>query len=305
MPLSMEYGRAREEEREKAVSFETIALLSGDREKAYRLVMALPDAGIPFDTMTADALSGVLGKESGEILRTREEIAGAFRKERLPVRIIFPESPYFPEEKGEKFPCLYAAGDLSLLRKPRVTLAGMPHPTMQGRSDMAAAVSYFVSHGVAMVIPLSEGLPLAAASLALEKGGMVIGVPASSVSKCVSHDMAEIQGRIYSSGLLLSPFPPSQKSERWLVMIRSRFIASISGSVFLAEEKDGGPSWPLFDAVLSTGGRAMFPAAMLTVPSYTWAASRCSSGALTYTSAKDLRRLVPRRVMDDEPDLFS
>ncbi len=293
-------------EREKAVNYETILSLCGDRAKAYRLLMALPDAEAPLEGEALAALSSVLGRTEAEIASLRVDIESAFLSERLSARSIFPEFPLFPEEKGETFPCIYAAGSLDLLAMRRVTLVGMPSPSMQGRDDMAEAVSYFAEHSVAMVIPLSEGLPSMAASLALDKGGCVIGVPSSSVSKCVSHEMAELQGRIYASGLLISPFPPSQKTERWLVMIRNRFIASISEAVFLAEEKDGGPSWPIFDSVLVEGGRAMFPSSMLTVPSYTWAASRYSAGgALTYSSVRDLRRLVPSRQKSIAPDLFS
>ena len=89
-------------------------------------------------------------------------------------------------------------------------------------------------------------------------------------------------------------------------MIRNRFIASISGSVLLAEEKDGGPSWAIFDKVLENGGRAMLSRSMLDVPSYRWARERMESGALSYATDSDLKRIVPKvKSISFEPDLFS
>ena len=201
---------------------------------------------------------------------------------------------------------IYAAGDLSLLDGQRITLTGMPKPSFQGRSDAAAAVSYFIEHDAAVLTTLDDGIPSLAVSMLLKGGGKPIAVLSGPLSKCASTLDAQLQGRVFASGLLLSVFPPSQKLERWLVMIRNSFIASISGSVLLAEEKDGGPSWSVFDKVLAAGGRAMLSASMLSVPSYTWARQRAESGALTYSSGRDLRRLLPKAALaDDVPDLFS
>ncbi len=292
-------------EKERAANYETIAALTGDRERAYRLAMALPDPDKPlYDA--ASVLAETIGREAGEISRLRAAIGEAFASERIDTRILFPESPLFPREMGERFPVIYAAGDLSLLKGRRVAFLGMPKPSMQGRSDAFDALSWFISEGVAVMLTLDDGIPIFALDRTLKNGGKAIAILSGPLSKCASEAEAELQGRVYASGLLLSVFPPSQRIERWLVMVRNSFMASISESAFLAEEKDGGPSWSVFDKVLTSGGRAMLSASMLDVPSYSWARKRTESGALTCSSAKDLRRLVPRAfAAADVPDLFS
>ncbi len=289
----------------RAVNYETIFALTGSRERSYRLLMALPDPDESLES-AASALSETIGKGRDEIVDLHEKISHSFESEKINTKVLFPESPLFPEEKGEFFPVIYAAGDLSLLERKWVTFLGMPRPSMQGRHDAASAASVMLSEEIPVLLPLDDGLPAMTAELLLKNNGRIIGVVSGPISKCESETEARLRSRIYASGLLLSVFPPCQKTERWLVMIRNSFIASISASVFLAEEKDGGPSWSVFDKVLASGGRAMLSASMLEVPSYTWARKHIESGALTYSSEKDLKRIVPRtRNAERQPDLFS
>lgn len=292
-------------DKERAANYEALYLLTGKREKAYELVMALPDPDKPLDCVASE-LSQVIRKDISEITRVRRAIADSFSGERITTKALFPENPYFPDESGELFPVIYASGDLPLLKRRRLSVVGMPKPSMQGRSDAMKIVSYLIANDIVAMVSLDDGIPLMVAEAMLERNGKVIAVLSGPISRCSSEKEAVIRGRLYASGLLLSVFPPAQKTERWLVMIRNSFMASVSESVFLAEEKDGGPSWSVFDKVLAQGGRAMLSSSMLEVPSYRWAVSRTESGALTFSSDKDLRRIVPRSTKADEvPDLFS
>ncbi len=292
-------------DKEKAVNYETLFTITGDRARAYRLLMALPDPEVNLDS-AIPALSETVGKDGKEIAEIRKAIYDAFSSERIETKAIFPESPLFPKEEGEFFPVIYASGDLSLLSSRRVTVLGMPKPSMQGKSDALSVLSYFAEHDVTALVSLDDGIPMLSAEVMLRGNGRLIAVLSGPISKCTSEDEARLRGKIYASGLLLSIFPPSQRIERWLVMVRNSFMASISESVFLAEEKDGGPSWSVFDKVLAGGGRAMLSASMLDVPSYTWARRHIESGALTYSGDKDLKRIIPKAADRAQvPDLFS
>ncbi len=292
-------------DKQRAVNYETLYALTGDRERAYKLTMALPDPEAPLDT-GAEVLSEITGKRAEEIVSMRSFVMQAFESERIETKVIFPESPLFPKQYGDYFPVLYASGNMDLLKDRFLTVLGMPRPSMQGRFDVLQVVPHLAREEAGLLVTLDEGIPSIAAEAMLSENGRVIAVLSDPVSKCASEKEARIRARVYASGLLISVFPPSAKIERWHVMIRNGFIASISEGVFLAEEKDGGPSWSVFDKVLARGGRAMLSSSMLEVPSYTWAARHVESGALTYSSEKDLRRILPRRTKAEEvPDLFS
>lgn len=292
-------------DKERAVNYETLYTLTSDRERAYKLTMALPDPEAPFGDAVS-VISELLEKRKEEVVSLREEIALSFENERIATKAIFPESPLFPHEYGEYFPVIYASGNLELLKTRTLTILGMLRPSMQGRYDALQVLSYLISEDVTAILTLDDGIPFLVAENMLSRNGNVIAILSDPISRCSSANEAKLRARIYASGLLLSVFPPSVRSERWHVVVRNNFIASISESVFLAEEKDGGPSWAVFDKVLARGGRAMLSSSMLEVPSYTWAGRHIESGSLTYSSEKDLRRLLPKKVKASrEPDLFS
>ena len=292
-------------DKEKAANYETLFALTGDRERSWKLLMALPDPEIPL-TESAEVIASVIGVSAERIISERASIASAFASERIETNVLYPEHPYFPEERGEFFPVIYASGNLELLKKRKVTFLGMPRPSMQGKSDALDALGCLMKEDVTVLLTLDDGLPVFAAQFLLNNSGNVIAVLPSPVSKCQDKEQAMLRGRIYASGLLLSVFPPSQKIERWLVMVRNSFLSSITEAAFLAEEKDGGPSWAVFDRVLASGGRAMLSSSMLEVPSYTFAAKRINNGALTFSSHRDLKRIIPRaRKEIDGSDLFS
>ncbi len=289
----------------EAALYEAIYSLSQDSSEAFSLMRAVPDIS-SFSLSDAGVIGDVIDKSAEDVFSRYSDYLACFSRDAMPYSILFPESRYFPEEKGDYFPVIYASGNMKLLSSQRVTIIGMPRPSMQGKTDTAKAVSYFAEHGVTIAVPLDSGVGLLATKLALKAGAPVIAFLSTPLSGSESDEMMEIQAEIFANGLLLSIFPPFQKSERWHVMIRNRFIASVSSSVFLAEEKDGGPAWSIFDKVLLNGGRAMLSSSMLEVPSYKWARMRLESGALSYSSASDLRRIIPKAIhISEEPDLFS
>ena len=220
---------------EEAKCFEALVLLLKDQKKAWKLMNELNidgSASLPF---YINVLYASCGKSADEISSCYKQISDAFASEHIDFSIIPKISPLFPYNKSEEpVYYLYAAGNTELLKKKRVTCLGSPLPSLQGKSDMAKAVSEILALDYAVCAPLDNGLSAFALSYALKEGGDAIGILSGSLSKCPHSGLLELMGQLYEKGLLLSQFPPSTKSEKWHVVLRNRFIAGISEDIFLA-----------------------------------------------------------------------
>ena len=292
---------------EEAKCYETLLALYGwDMDRAYSVyseLSRLADITEPFASY-AERFSDVIGN-TGEALTIWRSVRDAFDSLSMPFTVLTPESVYFPRMKGAFFPFIYAAGDISLLQRKIVTMTGMPRPSIQGRSDMlGAAGALMKEEGVAMA-PLDPGLPSFALQVALRFRGKAIGVLSTPLSKCQSEQLIPLQKELMEKALVISVFAPSRVTERWFGKVRNSFIASISDAVFVAEEKDGGPSWSIADQACEHGAKLMVPIFASSNPEYRWTKKRVEDGALVYSREKDIRRLLPKREKEILPDLFS
>ncbi len=299
---------------EEAKCFEALVQLSGDTKKAWKLMMDLNIDGSVSLPFYGNAIYAAIGKDNNEISQTYKAVSEAFDSERIDYSIIPSTSPLFPYNKStEPVYYLYSAGNTELLTKRMVTCIGSPLPSLQGKSDMAKAVAAIVELDGAVIAPLDSGLGAFALSVALKEGGAAIGVLSTSISKCPSQNLIELMSALYENGLLISQFAPSVKSQKWHIVLRNRFLAGISESVYLAEDKNGGPSWSIFDSAKELGARTMISHSLVENPNCKWAYDRVKNGSLIEKTPVDIKKLLPpkrgnaKRVEFDDltPDLFS
>lgn len=292
---------------EEAKCYETLLALYGyDADRAYSVyseLSRLTDTSESFASY-AEKYEDLIGNPE-EALSIWRAVRDAFDSEKVPCTVISEQSPYFPEMKGDFFPFIYASGNISLLNGKIVTMLGMPQPSIQGRSDMLGAAGALMQEGGIVMAPLDPGLPSFALQVALRFRGSAIAVLSTPLSRCTSEHLLPLQKDLMEKALVLSVFSPYRKTERWFGKIRNSFIASISSSVFVAEEKDGGPSWSIADPAVSHGAKLMVPIFASSNPAYQWMKRHVEEGALVYSREKDMKRLLPKRIKDTGPDLFS
>lgn len=299
---------------EEAKCFEALSILTGDRDKAWRLMVELNIDGSVSLPFYGNALYAAIGKTIDEISLAYKEVDDAFSEIRADYSIITSVDRLFPENKSDEKVCyLYAAGNKELLAKTMVACVGAPSPSIQGRSDMANAVSTLVASDIAILAPLDSGLGAFALSVALKENGSAIAVMSSPIARCQNPQLLDLMGELYEKGLLISQFAPNVKSQKWHVVLRNRFLAGISKGVYLAEDKDGGPSWAIFDYAKELGASTMISKALVDNPNCRWPRDRVASGSLIERKPNDLLKLAKKNasqsksnVFDDLiPDLFS
>lgn len=299
---------------EEAKSFETLkTALNGDRDLAYGILKSSGlDLSSPFPSIS-EKISQKVKIDREELDTLWRDVRASFDKERVDYKIIPDTSPLFPfSVKSEPVHYLYAAGNIELLSSYKIAFLGMGLPSLQGKEDTARAVEAAVESGAVVASPLDLGLPAFALSRALKLGGSAIAILSSFVSKCPNENLMELMSEIYKKGLLLTEFSPYQKREKWHVVYRNKGIAALADAAFLAEEKDGGPSWAIFDGILKRGMPAGISKNAIENPNYRWCKERAGEGAIEITKCSNIKKLLPRpkRVRKEEyieltPDLFS
>ena len=278
---------------EEAKCFEALAVLVGDARKAFELMKDLNVDGSSSLPFYGNAIYASIGKRTDDVTLAYKSVSDAFDSERIDYSIISYTSHLFPYNRSdEPVYYLYAAGNKELLSKEKVTCLGSPMPSLQGKNDMANAVEVIIAMDAAVA---------------------AIAVLSTPLSKCNNHNLLDLMGQLYEKGLLVSQFAPSVKTQKWHVVLRNRFLSGISNSVYLAEDKDGGPSWAVFDLAMELGAKTMLSKAIVENPNLKWPRDRMQKGSLVEKNPSDIRKLIDKRssrvkssMLDDLiPDLFS
>ncbi|MGN1164350.1 MAG: DNA-processing protein DprA [Candidatus Ornithospirochaeta sp.] len=296
--------------REKAVAFEALSIFFGDSDKAWKVLEALgADSYSSFASYTREFTS--TQEDAGRFDEIWRTVRDKFASEKIPYNTIGEDDPL---SKGNisSFHFMYSAGKKSLDSSPRLVVLGPPLPSQEAKANIFDCCGYAASKGWSIVAPLDSGSGSHALRSALKLGAKTIAVLPSFLSKCPSENLLEIMEKVYSEGTLLTPFSPVVKYEKWHVVKRNTFIASFGDAFFLSEEKDGGPSWAIFDAASQEKGKAISINA-LSNPSLSWCRSRLMPPVITYTKPKDLDKLFHEektkrkreKFVDLTPSLFA
>ena len=290
--------------REKAVAFSALTLYyDGDGEKAWNTLEGLnADFSLSFASYTREFAPTV--EEEARFNSIWRDVRSSFSDSRIPFTVV----PY--SEDGNPVHFLYLAGRTELIEARKLVFLGSVMPSLQGRKDTALAVMEAVKNGYSVLAPFEPGLGPYALSVALREGGNAVAVLSSELSKCPSENLLPLMEEIYKRGLLVSQFPPCVKREKWHVVLRNRFLSSFGDAFYMAEEKDGGPGWAVFDAALKKGKKCAISSSAVENPNFSWCSDRVSKGAVALRKPREIKSLftVPRKrkpkTEDTTGDLF-
>lgn len=289
--------------REKAVAYTAlVTYFSGDDLISWDTLERLNvDWSLPFASYTREFTRD--SEEESRFNSIWRETREAFVRSKVSYTIL----PYsgFP---GIHY--LYLSGREEFVDGKKLVFLGSVMPSLQGKKDTALAVMEAVKNGYVIMAPFETGLGAYALNVALQEGGKVCGVLSGELSKCPSENLLPLMEGVYKEGLLLSQFPPSTKREKWHVVLRNRFLSSFGDAFYMAEEKNGGPGWAVFDQAMKNGKKCALGSNAIGNPNFSWCSDRKAGGAIEIRKAKDIKSLftIPRKrrvTPESEPDLFS
>lgn len=266
---------------EKAQAFTALSSFFSDDDKAWSLLESLEcDFSLPFASYTK-----LFTAEEERFNGLLCDVRSSFQRTRIPFEVI----AYSSDLSNVHF--LYLAGKKEIIDAKKLVFLGAVMPSLQGRKDTAEAVIEAVKKGYTITAPFDSGLGPYALSVALNEGGNVCAVLSSPLTMCPNEKLLSLMEDVYKSGLLLTQFSPYTKREKWHVVLRNRFLSTFGDAFFLAEEKNGGPGWAVFDPALRSGKRCGISSACISNPNFTFALERYREGAIEIKKPRDINLL--------------
>lgn len=268
---------------EKSMAYNTLsAYYGGDGDKAWTIMESLEcDFSLPFASYMR--LFTSTEEEEERFNALWRDVREAYNRVKIPYTVI----PY----ESSSVHYLYLSGKKEVLEGKKLVFLGAVMPSLQGRKDTAEAVIEAVKKGYTVTAPFDSGLGPYALSVALKEGGNVCAVLSNAITMCPNENLLKLMEEVYKNGLLLTQFSPYTKREKWHVVLRNRFLSSFGDAFFLAEEKDGGPGWAVFDPALKSGKRCGISAKCISNPNFTFAQDRYKEGAVEIKKPRDINLL--------------
>lgn len=155
---------------------------------------------------------------------------------------------------------LYANGNLSLLKRPTLSIVGARNATPGGIDNAKAFARHMASKGWCVASGLAAGIDTAAHEGALSaspQGGSTIAVMATGLDIVYPASNLKLAHRIAQEGLLISEAPLGTPSKSYLFPRRNRIVAGLAQGVLVVEATQ--KSGSLITARLATEmGREVF-----------------------------------------------
>jgi len=135
--------------------------------------------------------------------------------------------------------CLYVKGrkeNLSLVNRPAVAVVGARQASPYGKKLTISFAKVLVQAGAIIVSGLARGIDTVAHQTALIEGGKTIAVLGCGVNVVYPPENRFLYQRIIDrGGLVVSEFPPGQKTAKKLFILRNRLISGMTKGVLIVE----------------------------------------------------------------------
>lgn len=148
--------------------------------------------------------------------------------------------PAYPASLREIF-CpplvLFYAGDLSLLKRPRLGIVGARDASAYGVGVLRGFLPEIVKHRLVVVSGLARGIDGLSHRVTLECGGMTIGVIGCGLDRCYPAENHQLQAAVASRGLVLSEYGRGEPPLAFHFPERNRIIAGLVQTLLVVEAK--------------------------------------------------------------------
>ncbi|MFQ3611185.1 MAG: DNA-processing protein DprA [Fimbriimonadales bacterium] len=134
-------------------------------------------------------------------------------------------------------PVLYALGDISLLTKPLVAIAGSRNASQEAQEITPTIVQPLVAQGYGIITGFARGIDLIAGQAALDCGGITVGVLPHGLLNSLTQRLAREWHQPLNEDrlLFLSETHPKAQWKASFAMMRNRIVAGLAEFVVIIE----------------------------------------------------------------------
>ena len=149
---------------------------------------------------------------------------------------------------------LYYKGDISLLKRPCVSLIGTRYPTKEGVEAGVYLARAFAKEGFCVVSGLASGCDASAHRGALLAKGKTIAVLAHGLDRVYPAEHSAMAREIVEAGgLLLSEYPVGMQVCKYNFIARDRLVSALSHAVIVLQTGVDGGAMYVANNALSLG----------------------------------------------------
>ena len=137
-----------------------------------------------------------------------------------------------PDPPGQ----LYCTGNIELLNERSIAVVGARKNTVYGKNVALMIGRRLAESGLVVTSGLALGIDGYSHEGALEEGGKVIGVLGSGIDHMTpQRNRGLMMKGLDNGGLVVSEYPPEEKSTRWSFPARNRIISGLSEALVVVE----------------------------------------------------------------------
>jgi len=279
-------------------------LLSRLRGPAGALARGVMEFGGAREVFTASAteLSHVLGLTPAVLKRlVTVEAKGDLAKERESfvragatlVTILGDAYPAGLRDLDDPPPCLFAAGDVSLLGADSVAIVGSRSAPEAALLEAESLAARLAGCGVCVVSGFAVGVDAAAHRGAL-RSGTTIAVLGCGIDINYPREQSELRAEVAARGLLVTELPIGAHPRTWTFPQRNRIIAALSlATIVVGARRRSGALLTAQSAKVLNRPVGVLPGDARD-PSHRGALDLLGAGAALIESAEDVLRLIGR-----------
>lgn len=140
--------------------------------------------------------------------------------------------------EGEAEPPVFWAGDLSLLKRPAVSVIGARDVSDEGLRRARRIGCELAKADILVTSGLAKGVDTAAHQGAIKAGGSTMAVIGTPLEKVYPAENVELQTEIYTHHLLVSQFPAGTRTFPSDFPKRNRLMAALTDASIIVEASD-------------------------------------------------------------------
>lgn len=148
---------------------------------------------------------------------------------------------------------LFTKGDVSLLKKPMITIVGTRDMSKYGKWAVGYILRPLIGMDIVVVSGLANGVDGEVHKKCLEYGIPTVAVVAGGIDKGYPRSNQDIYDEISIKGLIISEFPPGRGIVKGMFPMRNRILAGLSSATVVIESDLSGGSLITLELALDYG----------------------------------------------------